>query len=99
MPAEAMAYQQPTPLAGTVHYRREYRDILGRPMTGAVGITGTARSVNGEAVAIPAPVTVDLVGGVLEVDLPPDTYQLNANLRTADSLRATDVDTITLEAS
>lgn len=96
MPADALPVPWSTPLSGTVHYRREYRDVLGRAMRGSATITGTARTDTGGAVVIPATVTVELTAGVLEVDLPPDTYTIAADLRTADGVRTSDTDTVTL---
>lgn len=96
MPADALPIPQPVRLPGSVHYRREYRDILGRPLSGSATITGTARTDTGGAVTVPAAVTVELVGGVLEVDLPPDAYTIAAALRTVDGVRATDTDEVTL---
>lgn len=84
------------PLPGLVHYRREYRDILGRPMRGKATITGQARTEAGGAVIVPATVAVGLINGVLEADLPPDTYTIAAALHTADGKRASDTETVTL---
>lgn len=83
-------------LPGTVRLERAYRDVLGRPMTGTVTLTGAARTATDSAVVVPAPVSVDLADGLLAVDLPPDTYRLQADLRTADGARATDTDEVVL---
>lgn len=96
MPAEAKPIPGPVRLPGTVHYRREYRDVLGRPMRGTATVVGAARTELGGSVVIPAAVTVEIVGGILEVDLPPDTYTIAANLRTVDGVRVTDTDTVTI---
>lgn len=96
MPAPALPQPFPEPLPGTAPLRREYRDALGRPMTGTVTITGTQRHTAGERVTPVAPVVADLVAGVLEVDLPPDTYTLTAALRTVDGNRVGDTDTANL---
>lgn len=82
---------------GTVHHRREYRDAAGRPMTGKVSFTGTARTEAGDVVVVPAPIPVDVVGGVLDVWLQPDTYTVAAELRTAEGVKVTDRETVTLE--
>ncbi len=68
----------PVPL-GVYPYRQEYRDTLDRPMSGRVTITVTGRRDG---------VVVDLVDGVLDVSLPPNTYELYAQLRTVDGDRA-----------
>lgn len=96
MPVDAKAAPWPEPLAALIHYRRDYRDVLGRPMRGTVTITGTARSDADGTVILPAPVTVELAAGVLEVDLPSDTYRIEAALRTVDGFRTSDTDTVTL---
>lgn len=85
-------------LPGTVHYRREYRDALGRPMRGRVTITGAARSEHDGVVTLPAPVVVDVADGILDVDLPPDTYTITAALRTRDGDRASETLKVALAA-
>lgn len=96
MPTDAKPQERTGALPGTVPYRREYRDALGRPMDGTVTLTGQARTELGGIVVLPAPVTVELVGGVLDVHLPPDTYTLQATLRTVDRDRTADSDTVTV---
>lgn len=84
-------------LPGTVRYRRVYLDALGRPMSGSLTFTGTARTEAGGAVVLPAPVVVPVGGnGGVDVWLPSDTYTVEASLRTADGARVTDSDTVTL---
>lgn len=94
MPTPALPEPWPTPLPGTVTYRREYRDVLGRAMRGKVTLTGSERRHDDCVTVLPVAVTVDLSGGVLEVNLPPDTYQVSAALRTVDGDRVTDTGTI-----
>lgn len=73
---------------GRVHVRREYRDPLGRPLTGEVVLTGSARTQGETSVVVPVPVKVVLTeAGVLDAMLPPDTYQTNEVLHTADGVR------------
>lgn len=83
-------------LPGTVRWRKEYRDALGRPLAGTVTLTGKTRADHGELTVLPAPVPQSLVDGVLEVDLPPDTYLFTAQLRTAEGARVTDEGAFTL---
>ena len=71
-------------IAGTVRHRREYRDALGRAMTGTVKFTGSIRHEQGQQIVVPAGVDVQVVGGVLEVDLPPDTYAVRERLSAPD---------------
>lgn len=97
MPADALPVPRATPHAGAVRYRRAYVDTLGRPLTGRVAITGTTRREVGQTVVIPSAVMVDLVGGELDVSLPPDTYELTAALRNVDGERFAETTTITLE--
>jgi hypothetical protein len=94
MPADALPVPWPTSLPGTVRYRREYRDVLGRAMRGTVTLTGSERRDAGGVVILPVSVTVELVDGVLEVDLPADTYHLSAALRTVDGKSASDTATL-----
>ncbi len=82
----------PTPFAGdvvtadlgrTVPLRRRYLDALGHPLSGSVILTGSRGHTHGETVIPAAPVPVELVDGLLEVRLPPDTYRLSGELHTA----------------
>lgn len=95
MPADALP-QAASPLTGALPLRREYRDALGRPMTGRVRITGAQRAQAGEAVTVPAAVNADVPAGVLDVALPPGTYTLAAALTTVDGNRADDTETVEL---
>lgn len=95
MPVNALP-QSTAPLAGAVRLRREYRDALGRPMTGRARITGAQRAQDGEAVIVPAAVHADVLAGVLDVELPAGTYTLTAVLTTVDGNRADDTETVEL---
>ena len=86
-PSEPLPYPGDTLPDGALSLRRDYVDILGRPMRGKVRITGTSGA---------APVIVKVEGGVLEVALPPDTYTLDAELHTADGFKETRSDVIVL---
>lgn len=100
MAAEALPIEPPpTPtLHGTgVALRREYRDILGRPLIGSVTVTGQVKTEAGELFVLPAAIAVELVDGVLDINLPPDTYHLTAALRTHDGARIDDSATVTVE--
>lgn len=97
MPVEAPVILPNVPLTGSVRCYREYRDVLGRPLTGVVTITGQTRTEVGGQTVLPLPVLVEIVGGVLDVNLPPDTYSLVADLRTVEQARATDKATIVLD--
>jgi hypothetical protein len=68
-------------------------------MRGSAVVTGKARTEADGLVVVPAPVTVALVDGVLEVDLPPDTYHVSAALRSVDGDRLEDSTTVVLEAA
>ena len=95
-PEQPRTYPGDLAAAGAARLHRVYRDPLGRPLSGEVTITGATRTAAGGHVVVPAPVTVKISDGVLEVNLPPDTYQLQAPLRTADGARVQDADTVTL---
>jgi hypothetical protein len=99
MPVDALPQPHPVAVPGTVTYRHEYRDALGRPLRGTVTLTGRTGIVLDGLTVLPAPVPGGLVGGVLEVDLPPDTYRLEGVLRTAEGVRVTVRDEITLETA
>jgi len=99
MPDPALPQPWPEALPGRVAYRRVYRDALGRPMTGTATLTGKRGGRVGAIVVPPVTVTVQIVGGLLHVDLLPDHYTLTAALRTADGAKVTDRDEFTVEAS
>lgn len=96
MPTVAKPEPWPTPLPGTVHYERTYRDVLGRAMTGTVTITGQTRLEQGGTVVPAAPVDVKVVDGTLSVDLPPDEYLIVATLRTVEGVKVVDRETVTV---
>lgn len=95
MPVNALP-QSTAPLAGAVRLRREYRDALGRPMTGRARITGAQRAQDGDVVTVAAPVVAPVLDGALAADLPPGTYVLHAQLSTVDGARVDDTETVTL---
>lgn len=84
MPQAALPEPRATVLSGRVHLRKVYRDTLQRPLVGTVTLVGSLSHVEDDLTVLPAPVTVSLANGVLDVDLPPDTYQFTASLRTAE---------------
>lgn len=99
MPVDALPQPWSDPLPGRVRLRREFRDALGRPLTGSVTLTGSAGAVLGGVTVPPVAVAAPVDGGVLEVDLLPDAYRLEGVLRTREGARVTVRDEITLEAS
>src|SRR4051812_42645432 len=96
MPVDAPVELLNVALPGTVRLYREYRDVLGRPLTGLATITGQSRTEADGQVVLPVPVVVEIIAGVLDVHLPPDTYQLDVTLRSAEQARATDTTTVEL---
>jgi len=98
MPADALPQPYPQPLPGTARVRREYRDPLGRPLTGSVTLTGRSSTQAGELTIPAVAVNVAISGGVLDVSLPAGVYDLAASLRTVDGARTTVTDEITVGA-
>lgn len=83
MPVDALPIPHPPRLTGLVNLYRGYYDILSRPMSGVVTISG-----NGDEVK------VALVEGVMDVNIPPGEYGLLAELYNVDgatSIRTEDV--------
>lgn len=99
MPTQALPIPPARPTPGAVTVLREYHDALGRPMSGEVTITGGKRSTDGQRVLVPAAVVAPVAGGVLRVALPPGTYTFSAALKTLDGGKASDVETVTVEAA
>jgi len=95
MPSNALPVSN-SPLPGTVRLRREYRDVIGRPMTGTVTLLGSSSHDIAGVKVLVAPAVVQLSGGVLEVNLPPDRYELTAQLKTVEGARLTEKETVTL---
>lgn len=97
MPTPALPQPWPRSLPGRVRFRRVYTDALGRPVKeGTATFRGTARSSVGDVIVPVAPVTTTLRDGVLDVELPADTYRLSAVFYTVDGHRVVDEDTFTL---
>lgn len=98
MPADALPQPRPGTriLPGTAPYRRAWADPLGRPLRGKVVLTGQTRIEAGVLVVLPAPVTVELVDGVLDVILPCGPYRMAADLRTVDGAPVSDDGTFTV---
>lgn len=99
MPVDALPQPWPDPLPGRIRFRREFRDALGRPLTGKVTLTGRNGTSHGDVTIPPAPVEVQLVGGILDVALPPDVYRLSGRLSTKEGARVDVRDELTVEAS
>lgn len=91
MPDVALPQPRPGSLSGKGHVRLEYRDPLGRPMTGKVTFTPVgSEPIREGALTVPmVPVTVTVENGAAEADLPPGAYTVVADLRTADGQRTT----------
>jgi hypothetical protein len=79
-----------------IRLRREFRDLANRPLLGNVRITGTKVTRTGSSVVVPETATVALVNGVLDVMLPPDTYQLVGDFYTADRVASEYSESVTL---
>lgn len=94
MPSPAL----PIPINPTNRVRlfRIYTDLSGRPLSGRVTVTGTTHTRTGDAVVLASPTVIDLVDGTLSVMLPPDTYDLTADLLSVDRVESTHLETVTL---
>lgn len=99
MPDDALPRPRPTVLPGQARVRHEFRDVLGRPLTGAVTLTPRAGARHDGLTVPPAPVTVEVAGGVLQAVLAPGTYRVEGTLRTADGARVNVRDEITLDGA
>lgn len=95
MPADALPVSN-AGLPGTYRFRRVYRDAINRPMTGTLTLLGTKQHQLGDVVVPVAPVTLTLVNGVVEADLPPDTYSYTSQIKTVEGVRLTDQGTISV---
>lgn len=97
MPADALPIPRHSALLpGTVNYRRMYLDPLGRAMSGSAVLTPQGRADSSGVVVVAAPVPAEITGGVLDVNLPPNTYRVEATLYTVEKVRVYDADIITL---
>lgn len=75
---------------------RRFHDLAGRPLIGRTTITGTVVTQAGGSVIVPGASSVDLVDGVLDVQLPPDTYHLLTEAYSVDRIASTHEETVTL---
>lgn len=93
MPADALPVSwddRPPATPDTPTWTRTYQDVAG-PMTGTVTITRRGQSDE-------EPTIVNIIRGAVAVDLPPGTYRVVAQLRTATGSRLVEEETITLTA-
>lgn len=81
-------------IPGAFPLRWLYTDALGSPLSGTVRITGRNGAEVGTHKVIPAPFSVALADGWLDVNLPPDTYRLEANLVAQDGTKVSDATTV-----
>lgn len=96
MPDPALPEPRQRSVPGAVPFTRTWVDALGQPLSGTVTLTGKTRVDLGGVSVLPAPVSVQLAGGVLDVRLPPGTYRFEADLRTTAGVKVTDAGTITV---
>lgn len=61
-------------------WRRDYRDALGRPMSGQAVLYPRSDGTS------PAPITVDIVDGVVDAALPSGTYNVAERTVSADGV-------------
>lgn len=99
MPVDALPIPPPVPAPGAVAYRHEYRDALGRPLVGSVTLTPETRTAVRGLTIPPAPITLQVVAGVLSASLPVGIYQVRADLRTVDGASVTDTDRVVIRPS
>jgi hypothetical protein len=91
VPDPSLPYE-PTPVYaddGLIPYYRRYLDAMDRPMTGICTLTSSTRP--------PADTTVEVVDGTASFRVKPGVYKVSATLRTADNLRAYDVDSVEIK--
>lgn len=80
MPQPALPIPHNPALQGTYTVRREYRDLLQRPMSGSLMLSAASDFQQGETTVSKAPVPVPVVEGVLDLALPPGRYELVGKL-------------------
>jgi hypothetical protein len=85
LPYEATPAQ---PAFDTVFYYRRYLDPMGRPMSGTCTLTSSTRP--------PVDIAAEVIDGTASFKVKPGVYKVSSTLRTADNLRAYDVDTVTI---
>lgn len=97
MPEPALPIPHNPALKRLVSFRREYRDLLQRPMSGRLVLTTDQVHTEGGTSIFPAPVRVQVVDGVLALDLPPGTYTLTGQLWNPDEEQVSVEETVTVE--
>lgn len=84
MPVPALPVPPPRAARVLTAVRREYFDLLMRPMRGTLMLTAKEDHRTGEATISRAPVKAQVIEGILELALPPGVYALRGTLYTAD---------------
>lgn len=75
---------------------RQFHDLAGQALIGAVVVTGSATTRMGSSVVVEKATRLPLVDGVLDVMLPPDTYQLVGDFVSVDRVQSEYAETVTL---
>lgn len=80
MPEKALPIPHNPALRGTYTVRREYKDLLQRPMSGFLFLSAGEDYQEGDTTVSRSPVKVPVVEGVLFLGLPPGSYELAGKL-------------------
>lgn len=97
MPVPALPIPHNPALRNTASVRREYRDLLQRPMSGSLTLEAVHNYIDGQTTISGAPVKVPVVEGVLSLDLPPGAYMLRGTLWGMDESQMTIGEEFTIE--
>lgn len=83
-------------LPDATSYRRTFVDSLGRPLEGELTVERLNPATDETTVIIATPVPVPLAGGLFAADLPPGTYRIRGQLRTASGEQVAYDNTVTI---
>lgn len=97
MPEKALPIPHNPVLRDTANLRREYKDLLQRPMSGSLSLEAVRNYQEGNTTVSKAPVKVPVVEGVLNLDLPPGDYLLTGKLWGVDESQMSVSEAFTVE--
>lgn len=96
MPVPALPIPHASQPSDLTELRREFRDLLQRPLTGNITVVGSDNHRTGELTVPGMPVKVTLTEGVLSIKVPAGEYRLYGKLWNKDDETVAIDETVTV---